>query len=221
MTHADPDEEARRLAAASLDVDDPTGWFDRLYDAAQRGDAVVPWDRGEAHPLLVEWATARGLSGGGRSALVVGCGPGHDTEFVSGLGFDTVAFDVADSAVEAARRRFPGSSVRYCTADLLEPPAAWRRSFDLVVESYTVQSLPAEYRQRATANVAEMVGADGMLLVIAAVRADNVGGAEGESGPPWPLSHAEVEAFGADGLRIVRIEDIDGRWRAEFHRPRR
>lgn len=220
---ADPDEEARRLASASLDVGDPTGWFDRLYGAAQHGDAVIPWDRGQAHPLLVEWATARELKGAGRSALVVGGGPGHDAEFISELGFDTVAFDVAESAVEAARRRFPGSSVRYRTADLLEPPAEWQRAFDLVIESYTVQSLPAEYRQRATTNVAELVASDGTLLVIAAVRADHVAGPDpaGEVGPPWPLSRAEVDAFAADGVRPVRIEDIEGRWRAEFHRSRR
>lgn len=225
MTTTDPDEEARRLAAASLDVGDPTGWFDRLYGAADRGEAVVPWDRGQAHPLLVEWAAAGGLRGAGRSALVVGFGPGHDAEFVSGLGFDTVAFDVAETAVEAARRRFPDSSVQYRTADLLEPPPEWRRSFDLVVESYTVQSLPKKYQQRATANVAEMVAAGGTLFVIAAVRNDGTGP---EEGPPWPLVRTEVEAFATDGLRPVQIEDIQDattptvhRWRAEFHRPER
>ncbi|MGH3098671.1 MAG: class I SAM-dependent methyltransferase [Streptosporangiales bacterium] len=222
MTHADPDEEARRLAAASLDVGDPTGWFDRLYGAAERGDAVVPWDRGQAHPLLVEWAAARGLSGAGRPALVVGFGPGHDAEFVSSLGFDTVAFDVAETAVEAVRRRFPGSSVRYRTGDLLDPPPVWRRSFDLVVESYTVQSLPEAYRHRATTNVAEMVAPGGTLIVIGAV---GVEGAEREDGPPWPLVRTEVEAFSAGGLSPVLIEDIQDattptvrRWRAEFHR---
>lgn len=102
----DPDEHVRRLAAESLTGDDPTGWFERLYTQASAGQAVVPWDRGAPHALLVDWADGR--HGTGR-ALVVGCGLGSDAEFVAGLGYDTVAFDVSVSAVRASRERFPGS----------------------------------------------------------------------------------------------------------------
>ncbi len=37
-------------------TDDPTGWFEPLYAAAERGEREVPWDRGEPRDLLVEWA---------------------------------------------------------------------------------------------------------------------------------------------------------------------
>src|SRR5207248_10448619 len=43
------DADARRFAHESLAVDDPTGWFERLYMAAADGTAVVPWDRGMAN----------------------------------------------------------------------------------------------------------------------------------------------------------------------------
>ncbi|MDX6347218.1 MAG: hypothetical protein QOF84_2008 [Streptomyces sp.] len=233
MSAKDPDEEARRLAAESLDSDDPTGWFERLYTAAAHGEADVPWDRRAPHRLLVEWARARGLDGGGldgggldgggRRALVVGCGLGEDAEYVAGLGFDTVAFDIAPTAVRAARDRFPGSPVRYLTADLLDPPAEWRQAFDLVVESLTVQALPRALRPAATARVAGMVAPGGTLVVIAGARDEQDGRADG---PPWPLTRADVEAFAASGLRTVRIEDIRDaadpgvrRWRAEFTLP--
>jgi hypothetical protein len=49
---SDPDAYTRELAAASLAEDDPTGWFERLYTEAARGEAVVPWDRGSPHQLL-------------------------------------------------------------------------------------------------------------------------------------------------------------------------
>ena len=68
MTGRDPDEQVRRMAAESLAVDDPTGWFERLYVAAEDGAAVVPWDRGAPHQLLVQWAQAGKLGGGGRRA---------------------------------------------------------------------------------------------------------------------------------------------------------
>lgn len=225
VTEPDPEERSRHLAAESLAVDDPTGWFERLYAAAQEGEAVVPWGREAPHWMLVQWAEAQVLDGTGRRALVVGCGLGDDAEYVSGLGFDTVAFDVAPSAVRAARRRFPDSDVGYFAADLLDPPAEWRATFDLVVESLTVQSLPVALHRQAIACVGDMVARGGTLLVIAAAR-DQDDGPVG--GPPWPLARVEIEAFATSDLRPVRIEHVPdvqeptvARWRAEFRRPPR
>jgi SAM-dependent methyltransferase len=224
MTGIDPDEEVRRLAAESLASDDPTGWFERLYAAAEAGAAIVPWDRGAPHQLLVQWARGRGLDGDGRTALVVGCGLGDDAEYVSGFGFDTVAFDVSATAIGTARRRFPESRVRYLTADLLDPPDRWRKAFDLVVESMTVQALPPSARQRAIAQVGELAAPGGTLVVIAAARDAQD---DPVDGPPWPLTRAEIEAFTTEELRPVRIDEVRDtqrpavrRWLAEFHRGR-
>jgi SAM-dependent methyltransferase len=223
MAGPDPDELVHQLAAESLAVDDPTGWFERLYVAATENTAVVPWDRGAPHPMLVEWAQAGDLAGTGRRALVVGCGLGADAEYVAGFGYDTTAFDVSETAVRIARRRYPDSPVRYVAADLLDPPAAWREAFDLVVESYTVQSLPAWVHRQAIGQLTGLVAAGGTLIVIAAGRDER--DPPPAEGPPWPLARDEIEAFAADGLRPVRIEDIADpraamghRWRAEFHR---
>ena len=43
----------------------------------------------------------------------------------------------------------------------------------------------------------------------------------GRQGPPWPLRRDEVEAFAAGGLGTMSIEQVEGRWLAEFHRPER
>jgi SAM-dependent methyltransferase len=167
VTNLDPDAYAQRLAAQSLAADDPTGWFEQLYAEAAEGRAVVPWFRGAPRPPLVQWAEERGVTGNGRRALVIGCGLGDDAEYVAGLGFTTVAFDVSASAIRSARRRFPDSAVEYVVADLLQPPAAWREAFDLVVESYNVQSLPKPIQPEAIVQVGRMVGRGGTLLVIA------------------------------------------------------
>ena len=95
---------------------DPTGWFEHLYAAVQRGEATAPWDRAGPNPVLQRWAEQRALAGTGRRALVVGSGLGGDAEFVAGLGFTTIAFDVSPTAVKLARRRFPGSRVEYVVA---------------------------------------------------------------------------------------------------------
>jgi SAM-dependent methyltransferase len=210
------DEHARRLAA-----DDPIGWFERLYAAAAVGEAVVPWDRGAPHRLLVEWVRATGLRGDGRRALVVGSGLGEDAELIARLGFDTTAFDISPTAIETTRERFPQSRVRYLTADLLDPPADWHQAFDLVVESLTVQSMPNPHRAQAIPRVASLLAPGGTLLVIATGRDE---GPE-PSGPPWPLTRTEIDAFATDGMEAVRVEalrDADDpgifRWRAEFRR---
>ncbi len=92
-------DRLRRLIGESLDAGDPTGWFERLYEAAEAGEAGIPWDRGAPQPLLVEWTRGRAPAEDGRCALVVGCGLGDDAEHVAGLGFETVAFDVAPGAI--------------------------------------------------------------------------------------------------------------------------
>jgi SAM-dependent methyltransferase len=216
-----PGEIARGLAARSLEADDPTGWFERLYSAAGNGEAVVPWYHGGPLALLVQWATGR--SGAGSRAIVVGCGLGDDAEFVAGLGYDTLAFDVAPSAVEQARQRFPESTVDYHAADLLALSAEWRHGFDLVVENFTVQSLPESVRSIATGAVAGLVAPGGTLIVHASVRRD---GAPPRTGPPWPLRRAEVEAFAVDGVEAHNVAEVPEPddpsytvWQAEFRRP--
>lgn len=216
------DELLYQLAAESIARDDPTGWFERLYVASTADASVVPWDRGAPNPRLVEWAEVNHPDGTGRRALVVGAGLGADAEYIAGLGYGTTAFDVSETAVRIARDRNPGSPVRYVVADLLDPPGEWRGAFDLVVEIYTVQSMPESTHARAAEQVAGLVAPGGRLLVVAMGRfaKDTV-----DEGPPWPLTDAEIAAFATNGLTPVRIEDIRDpaartgrRWRAEFRR---
>jgi hypothetical protein len=83
-----------------------------------------------------------------------------------------------------------------------------------VVESLTVQSMPASVREHATVQVGRLVAAGGTLLVIANVYDEN----NRFEGPPWPLTQEQIVAFAGDGLKAVRIEELTGRWRAEFRR---
>ncbi len=222
MASEDPEEFSGNLAKQSIAAGDPTGWFERLYAAAEAGETEVPWDRHAPSQFLVQWAEQRGLAGAGRRALVVGCGLGEDAEFIAGLGYTTVAFDISPTAIAAARRRFPDSRVEYRVANLLDPPPEWHRAFDLVVESLTLQALSDPPRRDGIARVGDLVAAGGTLVVIARARADG----EVVDGPPWALTRAEIDALGQTGLQPVRIEDMRSealpwprRWRAEFARP--
>jgi SAM-dependent methyltransferase len=200
----------------------PTAWAEQLYREVQAGRAQAPWDRGSAHPLLIEWAQQHLPDGAGRRALVVGSGLGADAELIAGLGFDTVAFDISPTAVELTRERYPESRVEYVAADLLDPPAEWRGAFDFVVESLTVQSMPRTVRPEAIAAVSSMVAPGGVLLVIATKLGEHE---SPEEGPPWQLTRDELDSFAQRGLQPFRVEEIADvqnparhRWRAEFRR---
>jgi SAM-dependent methyltransferase len=212
-------EFARQLAAESLAASDPTGWFERLYQTADADPSAIPWADLAPNPMMVSWPGLHEPPRPGSRAMVVGAGLGDDAEFLASLGWATTAFDVSPSAVDMARRRFPHTGVDYVVADLLDPPAAWLRGFDLVVEAYTLQVLRDEARRLAIANTAGLVAPGGTLLVVARAREQD----EHEGRMPWPLTRAEVESF--PDLRLVRIEDLYDdeqppvrRWRAQFVR---
>ena len=196
--------EAQRRAADAIAGGDPLGWFEPLYQAAERGEAVVPWaDRGP-NPHLLRWVTDHGLEGRSKRALVVGCGLGDDAEAVADLGFTVVAFDRAPSAVDACRRRFPGTTVDYVVADLLDPPPQWAQAFDFVFEANTVQSLPTgPVRDAAIAAFSTFVAPGGQLLVVARGRDDS----DPAGGLPWPLTRAEVLRCGG-GLALSSFDDF-------------
>jgi SAM-dependent methyltransferase len=196
-----------------LAAGDPTGWFDRLYEAGRRGEVDLPWDRGEGHPLLTQWAAERAPDGRGRRAVVVGCGLGHDAEFVATLGFDVVAFDISRAAIRTAQERRPDSPVHYVVADLFALPAEWTRAFDLVVEVYSVQALPVDVRPSIIAAITGLVADGGTLVVVDGVR----DGPDPGDGPPWLVTRDELGHF-ATALDEVRVQRLDGRWLAEFHR---
>lgn len=209
-------DEADILAARAIAANDPTGWFERLYAAGRAGEVTMPWDRESPRPPLVDWVRDRGITGGGRRALVIACGLGADSEYLSRLGFDTDAFDISETAIRTALDRYPDSPVRYRVADMFNPPAEWVSAFDLVVEIFTVQALPRDMRPQSIHAVRRFVAPAGTLLVIAAKQPD---GADLDEGPPWPLTRLDIEAFAADDMSMVSLEELpDTHWRAELLR---
>jgi len=192
--------------------------FEAIYTGAEAGAAKPPWDFGAPRPQLVQWAEAQDLAGGGREALVVGCGYGADAEFLALLGFRTTGFDFAPTAIAGARRKHPDTEVTYLVADVLDLPRDWQGRFDLVVESLTVQSMPPAQHTVAARNIAGLVAPQGTLLVLATTREED----SEVTGPPWPLTRSEVEVFANGDLVLRRVERIEGGawWRAELARGR-
>ncbi|MCB9513926.1 MAG: class I SAM-dependent methyltransferase [Candidatus Latescibacteria bacterium] len=181
--------------------------YDATYQAAMRDADKVPWAEGRPKPLLADWLGAADIRGDGRRALVVGSGLGDDAEALAARGFAVTAFDLSPTAIAWTHERFPDSAVSYHVADLFDLPADWQRAFDLVVEIYTLQSLPPTIRPEAMDRVAALVAPGGELLVICRGREEH----EPAPGPPYPLSRAELRRLEAGGLvgreAVDRLDD--------------
>lgn len=181
-----------------------TGWFERLYAAADGDPTRVPWAMQSGHHYLTAWL--RTADGEDRSACVVGCGLGDDAEALAAAGFDVTAFDLSPRAISWARSRFPDSPVRYEVGDLFEVAQERPEAFDLVWESRTVQSLPPERHADAAAAVGRLVSDHGMLLAITLLAV----GPNDWVGPPWPVEPHALDGYVGVGLSETdRVEIVE------------
>lgn len=194
---------ARALAEQALAQGKPLAWFERLYAKARMGEAEVPWDHCEPNPHVVELLDKFNVRGDGRRALVVGCGLGDDAEFLSKLGFEVTAFDIAPTAIEMAKARFQDSSVAYRVEDVLNMPEGFQCAFDLIWESYTVQAMPESLRAQALAVLPALLAQGGELFIATHARDED----EPLGEVPWPLKKSELDVLSNAGLQCLYFED--------------
>jgi SAM-dependent methyltransferase len=184
---------------------DYTGWFEALYTEAEGDSSLVPWaDRG-INSSLSDWMETSKLNLQNLRVLVVGCGLGDDAEYLAQFGAKVTGFDLSKTAIDWCHQRFPESKVDYQVVDLFNAPSDWQLSFDLVVEIYTIQALPANIRPNAIDCIASFVAPKGKLLVVCRGRnpedpCENL---------PFPLTQDELTRFTTNsGLAQVSFEDF-------------
>jgi SAM-dependent methyltransferase len=186
--------------------------FDAIYREAQGDAARIPWAGLAPNPILLAWLNeeAPGLLRPGASVTVVGCGLGDDVAELAARGHDVTGFDVSATAVEWARSRHAAVADRLVQANLFDVPSRLRRRADLVVECYTLQSLPPWTRAQAAAAVAELARPHGSVLAICRARPEGEAMAEAD-GPPYPFTPRELaDAFAPTGFHPVRpLEEFD------------
>ncbi|MCP4397861.1 MAG: class I SAM-dependent methyltransferase [bacterium] len=194
----------RKVAQQYLEKNEPLGWFEAVYQSAKQNAAMIPWADMIPHPKLVEYLDRPHLSGEGKKALVIGCGIGDDAEELARKGFEVLAFDISESAIRWCRSRFTDSPVKYVTMDLFQAPASWNGHFDFVFESYTLQTLPPDLKNKAIQKAARLVAPGGSLLVICRGRDEE----DKKAKIPWPLTRAEVKQFLQYDLTEVQFDDF-------------
>ncbi len=172
-------------------------FFNFVYENADGDAAGVPWADLAPKPPLVEWLANH--PGSNKSAIDIACGLGDNAEALAAAGYETTAFDLADTAIDWANKRFPESRVAYQKCDLFDLPKNWVGSFDLVSEIYTIQSVPVEMHAKISTAIASLVAPGGRLFIIAIARDEGTT----HQGPPWPLMPSELAIFANLGFELV------------------
>jgi SAM-dependent methyltransferase len=187
-----------RLARLRLDEERALSvdWQDR-YEA---GD--TPWDKGEAHPALIDFVAEQGPLQG--RVLVPGCGLGHDVRALSTGENAVTGLDIAPSAVEAARQFPPTGREEYIAGDLFDLDAPLRRSFSWVVEHTCFCAIDPAMRGDYPAAVAGALVPHGLFLAVF-FRDPGV-----EEGPPFGVTVSELDRLFGPWFEVMR-EWVPGR----------
>ena len=176
-------------------VSDAAYW-ESAYDEARDG-----WELGAATPPIVR---ALAKLPPGESALVLGCGRGHEARAAAAAGWArVVGVDFAESAKREAERLTGAelaSRLEWRTQDLFDLPRTDAGAFDLVIEHTSYCAIAPARRAEWMAVVRTVLAPGGRLLGLFYTH-----GRPG--GPPFGATVAEVlEALRQAGLRVEREE---------------
>jgi hypothetical protein len=179
-------------------VSTPTFW-ETLYADGKDG-----WELGGAAPPLIAWLDAGGRfaarDGSGPARVAVpGAGRGHDARWLARHGHRVWGFDFATAAVAQARAlaRHEGVAVAYEQRDIFTLGAEYAGFFDGVWEYTCFCAIDPRRREEYARVIHAILQPGGTLLAcFFPLR-------EGEDGPPFPVSHAEIERVLAPHFRIV------------------
>lgn len=173
-----------------------TEWFNELYKENRENHDAIPWASLAVNPLLKEHLKDEKYEHKGK-ALVIGCGLGDDAKALSIAGYDVLAIDISEVALEIAKERCDGFNILFEKQDIFEMPQKYKGYFDFVFEAFTIQSLPIEFRESMIESITQTLAPNAHLLVVAHQREHEF------NGPPWPLNKDEIDFFKRHSLAEV------------------
>jgi SAM-dependent methyltransferase len=172
----------------------------------------TPWDLGGVTPALIEFLRDRDVKR--QTALIPGCGRGHDAHFFAKAGADVTAVDFAESALTAARAAYPDSKVDWQQADVTALP--FTDQFDWVWEYTCFCALKPSQRESYLANVAKALKPGGRFFGLTFLQVHK------PEGPPFAIDpevlramlekHFSIEAFEVPTERSVKPRRASEIW---------
>lgn len=170
----------------------------------------TPWNKDRPSPALAQYLERQPLYG---RTFVPGCGLGHDVALLAKQGAQPVGLDLSPLAVEKARAAHPELPLEtFVLGDLYALPAEYIGTFDAMVEHTCLSAMPPELRPSYRDAVASVLKPGGLIVGVFYINPDLD---PGETGPPYPLPVAELDAMFAEGFEVIEdyVPDVgyDGR----------
>ncbi|XP_031473360.1 probable thiocyanate methyltransferase 2 [Nymphaea colorata] len=183
-------------------------------------DGVIPWDLGQATPLVVHLVQSGSLPKG--RGLVPGCGTGYDVVEMASPERYVVGLDISEKAMARSRELFSSvpnvDNFTFVAADFFN----WKttESFDFIFDYTFFCAIDPSMRSAWAKRMHELLTVDGELIILMFPVDDHSGG------PPFKVSvEAYDEVLRALGFEVIKVEDneyavesrkgreILGRWR--------
>jgi SAM-dependent methyltransferase len=178
-------------SSAPGNVSDPAFWDD-LYATAEDG-----WEQGAAAPPLARWFSLHPPTG--RTALVIGCGRGHEARLVARAGAaKVVGIDFAQRAVEQARALTTDPAVSFERADIFDLARDPRR-YDLVVEHCSFCAVDPARREEYARILTDVLVPNGQVVGLFYTHGRS-------GGPPFTTSTDELHTLFGRRLQFVHEE---------------
>ncbi|SPN97395.1 related to thiol methyltransferase [Cephalotrichum gorgonifer] len=177
--------------------------------------SLTPWDRSGPSPPLADLLSSRpdlfplprgGEEGRRRTALVPGCGRGHDVLLLASFGYDAVGLDLAETAIREARAneeaaaadetRYPLAEgvvergrVTWVAGDFFSDAflrEAGVDSFDIIFDYTFSCALPMSLRPKWAARMSRLLSpaATGRLVILQFPNGKSLS----LPGPPWGVN---------------------------------
>ena len=107
----------------------------------------------------------------GARLLDIGCGDGSLASMLAERGFDVLAFDFADTAIEKARQDYPEAKgkLKYICADATKP-LPFPGTFRVGIDRGTFHTIPPENRHDYVQQIARLIDDGGYLIIIYPLR---------------------------------------------------
>lgn len=176
-----------------------SAWFNDLYEKHQDKHENIPWATQAVNTLLKTYLDDTTQTHKGK-ALVIGCGLGDDAHALEVAGYDVLAIDISEMALELAQKRSTDLNIKYEKQDIFDMPEKYDGYFDFAFEAFTIQSLPREFREKMIKAISKTLAQNAKILVVADTKTKEF------DGPPWPLTKEEMSIFKSVGLKELSFE---------------
>ncbi|MGI8432360.1 MAG: methyltransferase domain-containing protein [Chthoniobacterales bacterium] len=160
----------------------------------------TPWEKGKAHPALLDFLASDGPLAG--EIFVPGCGSGHDVRALSTPQNHVLGIDLAPFAIEQARSFPKVGNEEYQLADLFALPPELDGKFDVVFEHTCFCAIDPIRRAEYADAIVRLLRPGGKFIAIFFPNPD----IDEDEGPPFPVSVAKLEKI------FGRFFTVVGEW---------